>query len=55
MKHIVIHFCFLIATLMAFDTDLFAQTKPLAPTTNLKEIEELVDRYFVSLNEPDDK
>lgn len=55
MKRFLISSCILAIVVVAASTILHAQTKPITPATQIKDIEELVDRYFVSLNEPDDK
>lgn len=55
MKRYLILSCLLVIATITFTTNIPAQTKPLAPPSQMKEIEELVDRYFISLNEPDDK
>ena len=53
MKRFLIVSSFLVVVIATFSTDICAQSKPLAPAN--QSVEELVDRYFISLNEPDDK
>jgi hypothetical protein len=55
MKRSLILSCILVAAIAAFSTDLCAQVKAIAPASQLNNIEELVDRYFISLNDPDDR
>src|SRR5580765_2919354 len=58
MKRYLFLLSMLIVATAALGTDLRAQLKPMAPAipvSQMNNIEELVNRYFVSLNEPDDK
>ena len=54
MKRFPLSLCLLVVGLTALGTTLQAQSRSMAPASQPKEIERLVDRYFVSLNEPDD-
>lgn len=55
MRRFLISLCLVVVAMAALGTNLHAQLKPIAPVSQMKNIEELVDRYFISLNEPDDK
>ena len=54
MKRFLLTLCLMVIGFTAHGTTLRAQSRPMAPASQTKDIERLVDRYFVSLNEPDD-
>lgn len=55
MKRYITLSCLLFVAIATFITEPQAQSKQMAPASSMSKIEELVDRYFISLNEPDDK
>src|SRR5256885_16327188 len=55
MRRVSLSLCSAVVAMTIHGTSLHAQSKPIAPVSQMKDIEQLVDRYFISLNESDDK